>query len=327
MFKKILTALCALTVFTTAASAQTVNGAGASFPYPVYSAWAYLYEKDTKIKVNYQSIGSGGGVRQVTAGTVDFGASDDPMTPEQLKKENLMQFPAVLGGVVPVVNIGIKDLVLSGKVLADIFQGKITRWNDTAIATLNPGKKLPNAAINVVYRSDSSGTSAIFTTYLSAVSSEWKDEIGAGKSVNWPVGAGAKGNDGVAGSVKRVANSIGYVEYAYAGQTNIATVGLVTSGGKTVYPSPESFSAAASSANWDRGRDYYLWLVNAPGEGSWPIAAATFILIKKDNADAVKRVTAFFDWCFKNGDKAAASLHYMPLPEALKADIRIYWAK
>lgn len=327
MFKKVLTALCALTVFTTAASAQTVNGAGASFPYPVYSAWAYLYEKDTKIKVNYQSIGSGGGVRQVTAGTVDFGASDDPMTPEQLKKENLMQFPAVLGGVVPVVNIGIKDLVLSGKVLADIFQGKITRWNDTAIAALNPGKKLPNAAINVVYRSDSSGTSAIFTTYLSAVSSEWKDEIGAGKSVNWPVGAGAKGNDGVAGSVKRVANSIGYVEYAYAGQTNIATVGLVTSGGKTVYASPESFSAAASSANWDRGRDYYLWLVNAPGEGSWPIAAATFILIKKDNPDAIKRVTAFFDWCFKNGDKAAASLHYMPLPEALKADIRIYWAK
>lgn len=320
--------LAAFLLTPSAAQAQDITGAGASFPYPVYSTWAYAYEKATGSKVNYQSIGSGGGLKQVIAGTVDFGASDDPQTSEQLKKDGLMQFPAVLGGVVAIVNLegfAADDLTLSGPVLADIFQGRITRWNAPAIAGLNEGKTLPDEAINVVYRSDSSGTSAIFTNYLSAMSPDWKNEIGAGKSINWPVGVGAKGNDGVAGNVKRVKNSIGYVEYAYAGQNKIAWSGLINSAGKTVSPSLESFGAAAANAAWDASADYYLWLVNAKGEKSWPIAAATFILIKRDNPEAVAKVAKFFDWCFKNGDQAARELHYVPLPESLKDSIRAYW--
>lgn len=310
------------------AQAKDVTGAGASFPYPIYSTWAYLYEKETGAKVNYQSIGSGGGIKQVTAGTVDFGASDEPMTSDQLEEANLMQFPAVLGGVVAVINIeglGNNELELSGPVLADIFQGKIKKWNDPAIVELNKGKKLPNENINVVYRSDSSGTSAIFTSYLSEMSPEWQKEIGAGKSINWPVGVGAKGNDGVAGNVKRVKNSIGYVEYAYAEQNKITWSSLINADGKVVAPNLDSFSAAASNAAWDRTADYYLWLVNAKGENSWPIAAATFILIKRDKPEAIAKVTKFYDWCFKNGDKSARELHYVPLPESLKEDIRVYW--
>jgi len=310
------------------ARAEDVTGAGASFPFPVYSTWAFNYEKETKIKVNYQSIGSGGGLKQVTEGTVDFGASDDPQTTAQLKEANLIQFPAVLGGVVAIVNIsGFVDneLVLSGKVLADIFQGKITKWNDPAVAALNSGRKLPAEAINVVYRSDSSGTSAIFTNYLSRMSLEWRDEIGAGKSVNWPVGAGAKGNDGVAGSVKRVKNSIGYVEYAYATENKITWASLLNQAGQKVEPSLQTFSAAAAKANWDRDQDYFLWLVNAEGDDSWPLAAATYILIKRDNPKALAKVTKFFDWCFVKGDEEARNLQYVPLPESLKEDIRIYW--
>lgn len=308
--------------------AKDITGAGASFPYPIYSTWAFFYEKETGAKVNYQSIGSGGGIKQVTAGTVDFGASDDPMTSAQLREADLIQFPAVLGGVVAVVNLdgfGENDLTLSGKVLADIFHGKIVKWNDPAIAELNQGKKLPSANINVVYRSDSSGTSAIFTNYLSEMSAEWKKDVGAGKSINWPVGVGAKGNDGVAGNVKRVKNSIGYVEYAYAEQNKISWTGLINSEGRVVTPNLESFSAAAANAAWDRQADYYLWLVNAGGEKSWPIAAATFILIKRDKPEALAKITKFFDWCFSNGDKAAEDLHYVPLPESLKNDIRSYW--
>lgn len=320
--------LTALMLTPSLALAQDVTGAGASFPYPIYSTWAYAYEKATGARVNYQSIGSGGGLKQVTAGTVDFGASDDPLTSDKLREANLAQFPAVLGGVVAVVNLagfGDNDLVLSGRVLADIFQGKITEWNDPAIAELNKNKKLPQAKINVVYRSDSSGTSAIFTNYLSEMSPEWKKEVGAGKSINWPVGVGAKGNDGVAGNVKRVGNSIGYVEYAYAYQNKITWSRLINADGRIVAPGLESFGAAAANADWDRKADYYLWLVNAKGEKSWPIAAATFILIKRDQPEAGARVIKFFDWCFDNGDQAARELHYVPLPDSLKADIRTYW--
>ena len=329
MLKKLMVLTLAMLLLIPAlAQAQDITGAGASFPYPIYSTWAFSYEKETGLKVNYQSIGSGGGIKQVSADTVDFGASDDPLTSDKLNEAGLMQFPAVLGGVVAVINIdgfNNDDLVLSGKVLADIFHGKITDWNDPAITALNPGKTLPGEAINVVYRSDSSGTSAIFTNYLSQMSTEWKDEIGAGKSINWPVGVGAKGNDGVAGNVKRVNNSIGYVEYAYASQNKIAWTSLINADGKTVAPSLDSFSAAAANADWDKKADYYLWLVNAKGEKSWPIAAATFILIKRNNPEAIAKVSKFFDWCFINGDKTAQELHYVPLPETLKEDIRTYW--
>ena len=310
------------------ALAEDVTGAGASFPYPIYSAWAFNYEKETGIKVNYQSIGSGGGQKQVTEGTVDFGASDDPQTTAQLKEANLIQFPAVLGGVTAIVNLdgfANNELVLSGKVLADIFHSKISKWNDPAVAALNSGRELPAETINVVYRSDSSGTSAIFTNYLSQMSPEWKDELGAGKSINWPTGAGAKGNDGVAGSVKRVKNSIGYVEYAYASENKITWAALLNQAGRKVEPSLQTFSAAADKAKWDRGQDYFLWLVNAEGDDSWPMAAATFILIKRDNPKALANVTRFFDWCFVKGDEEARNLQYVPLPESLKEDIRIYW--
>jgi phosphate transport system substrate-binding protein len=283
--KKIIMALFVALFMATPclALARDITGAGASFPYPIYSAWAFSYEKETKTKVNYQSIGSGGGIKQVTEGTVDFGASDDPQTTEDLNKAGLIQFPAVLGGVVAIINVdgfANNDLILNGKVLADIFQGIITKWDDPTLVALNPGKKFPSETINVVYRSDSSGTSAIFTNYLSLMSSEWKNAVGAGKSVNWPVGVGQKGNDGVAGNVKRVKNSIGYVEYAYAFENKIVWSSLINKDGKTVTPSIDSFTAAAGNANWDRSKEYFLWLVDAAGENSWPIAAATFILIR-----------------------------------------------
>jgi phosphate transport system substrate-binding protein len=317
-----------MTLSPALAIARDITGAGASFPYPIYSVWALDYEKATQTKVNYQSIGSGGGIKQVTEGTVDFGASDDPQTTEDLKKSKLIQFPAVLGGVVAIINVdGFQnnDMILTGKVLADIFQGIITKWDDPAIAALNPGKTFPSETINVVYRSDSSGTSAIFTNYLSQVSPEWKTAVGAGKSVNWPVGVGQKGNDGVAGGVKRVKNSIGYVEYAYAFENKIVWTSLINKDGKTIAPSIETFTAAAANANWDKSKDYFLWLVNESGPNSWPIAAATFILIRTDNPEAIESVTAFFDWCFKNGDTQAGNLQYVPLPASLKDDIRAYW--
>ena len=310
------------------AFARDLTGAGASFPFPIYSTWAFSYEKETGTKVNYQSIGSGGGVKQVTEGTVDFGASDDPMTSEDLKKSGLIQFPAVLGGVVAIINVegfANNELVLNGKVMADIFQGVITKWDDPAVAALNPGKKLPSENINVVYRSDSSGTSAIFTNYLSLMSADWKEKVGAGKSVNWPVGSGQKGNDGVAGAVKRIKNSIGYVEYAYASENKIVWAALINKKGKTVNPSIDTFTAAASNAKWDRGKDYYIWLVDADGDNSWPIAAATFILIRRDKPEAIAETTKFFDWCLTKGDQEALSLQYVPLPASLKEDVRGYW--
>ena len=329
MGKLLLTCLMAAGLLLSGqAQARDLTGAGASFPFPIYSTWAMAYEKATGTKVNYQSIGSGGGVKQVTEGTVDFGASDDPMTTADLDKAGLIQFPAVLGGVVAIVNlegIGNNQLVLNGKVLADVFQGVITKWDDPALAALNPGLKLPSETINVVYRSDSSGTSAIFTNYLSRMSADWKDKIGAGKSVNWPVGSGQKGNDGVAGAVKRIRNSVGYVEYAYAFENKIVWCSLINKAGRKVDPSLESFTAAAANAKWDRGQDYFIWLVDEEGPDSWPIAAATFILIRRDKPEAVAEVTKFFDWCLANGDADARSLQYVPLPASLKDDIRGYW--
>jgi phosphate transport system substrate-binding protein len=330
MSKITLLLMLLVLIVSAPALAAEVTGAGASFPYPVYSAWAMSYQKGTENRVNYQSIGSGGGIKQVTEGTVDFGATDDPLTTETLTKDNLIQFPAVVGGVVVVVNIqglAADQLILGGEVIADIYRGQITKWNDPSITALNPGLSLPDATISVVYRSDSSGTSAIFTTYLSEVSPKFKAQIGAGKSVNWPVGIGAKGNDGVSANVKKIQNSIGYTEYAYALQSSLATTQIINLEGQKIKPSASSFTAAAGQAKWDQAKGYYLWLVNTPGRESWPIAAATYILIKKDNPEALAKVTGFFDWCFNNGDKEAESLHYVPLPMALKADIRDYWKK
>ena len=330
MLKKILLILFSVFMVTGAVYAQTVNGAGASFPYPIYSAWAHSYAAAAKIQINYQSIGSGGGIKEIIAGTVDFGASDDPLTSAELRKDNLIQFPAIIGGIVPVINLdGVSEgkAQFSPKILADIFHGKITKWNDPAIAAINKGIKLPNAQINVIYRSDSSGTSAVFTTFLSQASNEWKDEVGAGKSVNWPVGIGAKGNDGVAGNVKRMKNSIGYVEYAYAKNNKIPWAALINTEGKVVQPTLETFQQAAASAKWDKGADYYLWLVNAPGDKSWPIVAASFILLRKDQPEKSAIAAKFFNWCFDNGDKTAEQLIYVPLPKALKENIREYLAE
>ncbi|MDR0454174.1 MAG: phosphate ABC transporter substrate-binding protein PstS [Deferribacteraceae bacterium] len=327
MLKKFLFTLLSALLTVGSVSAQTVNGAGASFPYPIYSSWAHNYAAATKIQINYQSIGSGGGIKEIIAGTVDFGASDDPLTSADLRKDNLIQIPVIVGGIVPVINLdGVAEgkLQLSPKVLADIFHGKITKWNDPVIVAMNKGVKLPNEQISVVYRSDSSGTSAVFTTFLSQVSKEWKDEIGAGKSVNWPVGMGAKGNDGVAGNVKRIKNSIGYVEYAYAKNNKITWTALTNTAGKLIQPNMESFQAAAASANWDKNADYYLWLVNAPGDKSWPIAAASFILLRKDQPEKSAAAAKFFNWCFDNGDKAAEQLVYVPLPKSLKDSVRGY---
>ena len=327
--KNLLLVLLSILLFQTASHAgSTLNGAGASFPYPVYSGWAFQYQKDTGTKINYQSIGSGGGVRQISNRTVDFGASDAPVTPEKLTEKGLLQFPAIIGGVVPIVNIkgiGSAQLKLTAEVMARIFLGKITIWNDPEIVELNPGLKLPDAQITVIHRSDGSGTTAIFTRYLSEVSKDWKETTGAGKSVNWPVGIGGKGNEGVTNYVKRVKNSIGYVEFAYAKRNKLADVTLQNREGEYVSASFDSFKAAASFAKWEQDRGYYLWLVNAPGKASWPIAGASFILLAKEKTDSNRQAIKFYDWAFSNGDEMAIKLVYVPLPQNLKDDIRSYW--
>jgi len=313
---------------TTTNAATTINGAGASFPYPAYSAWAFQYQKDTGTKINYQSIGSGGGVRQISNRTVDFGASDAPVKPEDLKEKGLLQFPAIIGGVVPIVNIqGVSSgqLKLAADILARIYLGKITKWSDPEIAELNPGLKLPDEKITVIQRSDGSGTTAIFTSYLAEVSKEWQETSGAGKSVTWPVGIGGKGNEGVTNYVKRVKNSIGYVEFAYAKQNKLADVVLQNHDGEYVKASFDSFKAAASSAKWEQDKGYYLWLINAPGKTSWPIAGASFILLAKDKLASSQKAITFYDWAFINGDEMAIKLVYVPLPQNLKDDIRSYW--
>jgi phosphate transport system substrate-binding protein len=328
VFLKSLVVLVLGMSFAHAEAAETLNGAGASFPYPVYSAWSFDYNKVTGMQLNYQSIGSGGGIRQITERTVDFGASDAPLKSEQLEKDKLLQFPAVIGGVVPVVNIpGVKEgqLTLDSETLCKIYLGDIKYWDDAKIKSLNSNVKLSHDEITVVHRSDGSGTTAIFTNYLSDGCPDWKSKVGAGTSVNWPVGIGGKGNEGVANYAKRTANSIGYVEFAYAEQNKLAYVLLKNSSGKAVSPSFETFENAASTAKFDAKNDFDLWLVNAPGADSWPIAGATFILLAKEKADSNKKVAAFFDWAFKKGDAKAKELVYVPLPESLKDKIRAYW--
>ena len=307
------------------ANAQgSLNGAGASFPYPVYAGWAYMYKNETGVNVNYQSIGSGGGINQITAGTVDFGASDDPLPQSELDKSNLIQFPAITGGIVIIVNVdGLKNkkIVLDGKTTADIFMGKITMWNDAAIAKLNPALKLPNAKITVIRRSDSSGTTAVFTKYLSETSSEWKNELGSGKSINWKTGIGAKGNDGVSNMVKKTKNSIGYTEYIYAEQLKLDYTNLVNKAGNTVEANMQTFQKAVETADWYKNPSYAISLTNSSDASAWPIAAASFILLRKDRAEVNKKVMEFFKYGFEKGDAVAQQLKYVPLPKSLKDEI------
>jgi phosphate transport system substrate-binding protein len=317
---------------SSAASAADITGAGATFPYPVYAKWAEAYKSKTGTGMNYQSIGSGGGIKQIKAKTVDFGASDAPLKAEELEKDGLVQFPTVMGGVVPVVNIeGVKpgDMKLTGKVLADIYLGKIKKWSDAAIAELNKGMKLPDTDITVVNRSDGSGTTFIFTNYLSKVSTEWKDKVGNAASVSWPAptGAGGKGNEGVASFVQRLKGSIGYVEYAYAKQNKMAYTLLQNREGQFVAPDDKSFQSAAAGADWKNAPGFYEILTDEPGKNSWPITGATFILMHKTqaNADNAKEVLKFFDWAYKDGDKLALDLDYIPMPDAVVALIHAEW--
>jgi phosphate transport system substrate-binding protein len=323
-----LVAVLVLSVSTAAFGAETLNGAGATFPYPVYSAWAYEYSKVANIQLNYQSIGSGGGIKQITERTVDFGASDKPLKPEELAKDNLLQFPAVVGGVVFVVNIpGVKEgeMKLDGATACSIFLGDIKKWNDPKITALNSGLKLPDADITVVHRSDGSGTTAIFTDYLNGVCPAWKDKVGSGTSVSWPVGIGGKGNEGVSNYVIKTPNAIGYVEFAYAKQNKMVHTKLKNKAGTFVEPNFESFEDAAETGTFDPKQDFYLWLTNAPGKNAWPVAGATFILLAKEKTDTNKKVVKFFDWSFQNGDAKAKELVYVPLPKSLKEKVRGYW--
>ncbi|HUI46869.1 MAG TPA: phosphate ABC transporter substrate-binding protein PstS [Nitrospirota bacterium] len=307
---------------------EMLNGAGATFPYPVYSAWANEYNKVTGIKLNYQSIGSGGGIKQITERTVDFGASDAPQTPEFLAKNNLLQFPAVMGGVVLVVNIGgVKagELKLDSEAVCKMYLGEITKWSDPKIKELNPGVNLPDSGITVVHRSDGSGTTAIFTGYLNDVCSAWKEKVGTGTSVSWPTGIGGKGNEGVANYVQQQNDSIGYVEFAYAQQNNLTYTLLKNSAGTFVAPSFKTFEDAAATADFDPNKHFYLWLNNAPGKNAWPIAGATFILLGKEKKDSNIKVMKFYNWAFMHGDKKAEELIYVPLPKSLKNKIRAYW--
>lgn len=314
--------------FSQAMAQQEATGAGASFPAPLYSKWAADYNKATSVKINYQSVGSGAGLRQIDAKTVDFGASDAPLKDEELAKKGLVQFPTVIGGVVPVVNIkGIApgQIRLSGQVLGDIYLGKITKWNDAAIKALNPSVALPDAAIAPVRRADGSGTSFIFTNYLSKVNAEWKSKVGEGTAVNWPTGAGGKGNEGVAAFVGRLPNSIGYVEYAYVKQNKMTYVQMQNADGAYVSPDDTAFKAAAAGAEWSKS--FYQILTNQPGKDSWPITGATFVLMHKSQDKPAQATTAlkFFDWAYAQGDKTAMDLDYVPMPDSVKAIILKSW--
>jgi phosphate transport system substrate-binding protein len=315
----------------TLASAGDISGAGATFPYPIYAKWADAYKTETGVGLNYQSIGSGGGIKQIEAKTVTFGATDAPLKGEELDKFGLAQFPTVMGGIVPVVNLeGIKpgDLVLDGDTLANIFLGKITKWDDAAIKKLNPDAKLPSSAIAVVHRSDGSGTTYNFTYYLGAVSADWKANVGVDKSVEWPVGLGAKGNEGVAANVQQTAGSIGYVEYAYAVQNKMTFTDMVNKDGQKVAPTADAFAAAAANADWKSVPGYGVILANQPGAKTWPMTAATFILVykKPDDAAATASALKFFAWAYAKGDKMAADLAYIPMPDSVKKDVTAMWA-
>ena len=309
--------------------AAEITGAGASFVYPLISKWSADYAAATGNKVNYQSIGSGGGIAQIKAGTVDFGSSDKPLASEELAKDSLVQFPSVIGGVVPVVNLpGIEagKLRLTGALLADIYLGKVTRWNDAAIAAANPGTTLPAEKINVVRRSDGSGTTFVWTNYLSKVSSEWKQKVGENTAVNWPIGVGGKGNEGVAQFVGRLPNSIGYVEYAYVKQNKMNYVKLKNAAGNVVSPEEKTFKAATAAADWKKS--FYQILTNQDGADAWPITAATFIMMqaKQDKPEAAAAALKFFDWMYANGDQMASELDYVPMPADVKAVITESWA-
>ena len=307
-----------------------ISGAGASFIYPLVSKWSADYNAATGARVNYQSIGSGGGIAQIKAGTVDFGSSDKPLSSEELAEAGLGQFPSAIGGVVPVVNIeGLEpgQLKLTGPVLADIFMGKVTTWNDPAIAALNAGTTLPDGKINVVHRSDGSGTTFNFSNYLSKVSGEWKDSIGQGTSLQWPGGVGGKGNEGVASYVQQIKGSIGYVELAYGLQNSMPYASLQNAAGNYVQPSEESFAAAAATADWANATDFNLVITNAPGADAWPITATNFMLMHKQPKDPARGKAAleFFRWAFENGKSQASELHYVPLPDELVQQIEAYW--
>ncbi|RRN80555.1 phosphate ABC transporter substrate-binding protein PstS [Pseudoxanthomonas sp. SGD-10] len=329
---RVAAALVAAASTLSPALANDATGAGASFIYPVMTRWSADYKAATGKQVNYQSIGSGGGIAQIKAGTVDFGSSDKPLEPEELARHGLAQFPSVIGGVVPIVNVqGIAPgaLRLDGPTLAAVFLGNVTRWNDPAIAALNPGLSLPEARITVVHRSDGSGTTFNFANYLSKVSPEWKQKVGEGTSLQWPAGIGGKGNEGVAAYVKQVKGSIGYVELSYALQNRLAHVALKNAAGRFVQPSEESFAAAAASADWGATRDFHLVMTNAPGEASWPITATNFILMHRQpkNLAGARNAKEFFRWVYANGDAQARELDYVPLPDALVRQIEGYWAQ
>lgn len=319
-----------LTAGSSAALAQDVTGAGASFPAPLYAKWADSYNKATGARINYQSVGSGAGIKQIRGKTVDFGASDAPLKDEELAKDGLMQFPTVIGGVIPVVNIkGITpgQIKLTGQVLGDIYLGKITKWNDAALTALNPGVPLPDAAISVVRRADGSGTSFIFTNYLSKVNPEWKSKVGEGTAVNWPTGAGGKGNEGVSAFVQRLPNSIGYVEYAYVKQNKMTYTLLKNKDGEFASPDDTGFKSAAAGADW--AKSFYQVLTDQPGKASWPITGATFIMMHKvqDKPASATNTLKFFDWAYVNGDKAAADLEYVALPDSVKDLVRKQWGE
>ncbi|MCA1526728.1 phosphate ABC transporter substrate-binding protein PstS [Bradyrhizobium yuanmingense] len=330
-FLKTMVAAGLVAASTTVTFAADITGAGATFPFPIYSKWADAYKKETGNGLNYQSIGSGGGIKQIQAKTVTFGATDAPLKAEQLEKDGLVQWPMVMGAIVPVVNIeGVKpgELVFDGETLANIYLGKITKWDDAAIKKLNPNAKLPSEAITVVRRSDGSGTTFNFTNYLSKASADWKSKVGEGTAVEWPVGVGAKGNEGVSGNISQTKNSIGYVEYAYAKQNKLTHTGLVNKAGKPVQPTVEAFQAAASNADWSKAPGYYVILTEQPGEKSWPITAATFILMHKSATDkaAAQEAIKFFRWAFKNGGKMAEELDYIPMPDSVVQQIEKTWA-
>ncbi len=327
MLRKV--ALGAALIWTGAVVAQDVTGAGASFPAPIYAKWADAYNKAVGARINYQSVGSGAGIRQIKAKTVDFGASDAPLSDADLAKDGMVQFPTVIGGVVPVVNIkGISpgQLKITGAVLGDIFLGKVTKWNDPVLVSLNPGVPLPDADIAVVRRADGSGTSFIFTNYLSKMNAEWKTKVGEGTAVNWPTGAGGKGNEGVSAFVQRLPNSIGYVEYAYAKQNKMSYLQMRNKDGVYVQPTDTAFKAAAAGADWSK--TFYQILTEQPGKDSWPLTGATFILMYKqqDKPASASNTLKFFEWAYVNGDKMADDLDYVPLPAAVKDLVRKLWA-
>lgn len=332
MFKRAAVTAATLVFTAGAAFAIDISGAGATFPYPIYAKWAEMYKKETGNGLNYQSIGSGGGIKQIKARTVTFGASDQPLKPEDLAAAGLVQWPQVIGGIVPVVNldgVAAGDLTLDGDTLAKVFLGEITKWDDAAIKKLNPKAKLPSSAIVVVHRSDGSGTTFNFTNYLSKISADWKAKVGENSAVEWPVGIGAKGNEGVANNVANTKGALGYVEYAYAKQNKLSHTKMVNKDGKSVAPRSETFQAAAANADWAKSPGFFQILTNEPGAASWPITAATFILLPKEPTDAAAAAEAlkFFGWAFAHGGKAAEELDYIPMPQSVANLIKKSWVE